>query len=391
MLDGLLDLTGWQIAGVTFLMVQATIGAVTVYLHRHQAHRALDLHPAIAHVFRFWLWLSTGMGTQQWVAVHRKHHAKCETVDDPHSPRVYGIKMLLLQGVELYSAAWKQPGVIETYGYGTPDDWIERRVYGRYPNLGISLMLLTDVVLFGALGLTVWAVQMAWIPVWAAGVVNGLGHYWGYRNFETRDAATNLVPWGVFIGGEELHNNHHAYPESARLSNRWWEFDIGWCYIRVLALLGLAKVRRTAPRVLACGPGVGLDLATVQAVIRNRFDILANYRRQVLLPLLRNERKAATPEARRLIKQARQFLLREDLRTDERAAGAVEPVLRLSEAVATAYRFREDLRVLWSNATLGNDARLEALHDWCLRAEQTGIDTLRDFAIALRGYRLQPA
>jgi len=240
--SGLMPLPWWGYIVVTLALTHVTIAAVTIYLHRSQAHRGLDLHPAIANFFRFWLWLTTGMLTKEWVAIHRKHHAKVETDDDPHSPQTRGINAVLLTGAELYRVASKDADMMEKYGHGTPDDWVERNVYARFSWQGVGLMLAVDLVLFGPIGATIWAVQMMWIPVTAAGVINGLGHYWGYRNFACKDASTNIVPWGIIIGGEELHNNHHAYGTSAKLSSRWYEFDIGWLYIRMLQLFGLAKV-----------------------------------------------------------------------------------------------------------------------------------------------------
>ncbi len=248
MMGGIWDLPWWGYIAYTLLLTHITIVAVTVYLHRHQAHRAVDLHPIISHFFRFWLWLTTAMVTRQWVAVHRKHHARVETAEDPHSPVVFGIRKVLLEGAELYRAEARDPAIAEKYGHGTPDDWLERNIYSTRFEYGTPLMLVIDLILFGLLGLSVWAIQMAWIPFFAAGVVNGLGHYWGYRNYELPDASTNFMPWGILIGGEELHNNHHAFPSSAKFSSKWWEFDLGWLHIRALCALGLARVKKIAPK-----------------------------------------------------------------------------------------------------------------------------------------------
>jgi fatty-acid desaturase len=247
--NGLIDTTWWQVLAFTLVVTHITIAAVTIFLHRSQAHRALDLHPIPSHFFRFWLWLTTGMVTKEWVAIHRKHHAKCETDDDPHSPQTRGIKTVLLTGSELYRAEAKVQETLTKYGHGTPDDWIERNLYTRFSWQGVGLMLIVNLMLFGAIGATVWAVQMLWIPITAAGIINGIGHWWGYRNFEAVDASTNVSPWGIIIGGEELHNNHHTYPTSAKLSVKPYEFDIGWAYIRGLETLGLAKVRKTPPKL----------------------------------------------------------------------------------------------------------------------------------------------
>ena len=281
MLHGLIELPWWGYVVVALTLTHITIASVTIYLHRHSAHRALDLHPIPAHFFRFWLWLTTSMGTQQWTAVHRKHHARCETEDDPHSPQMLGISKVLWEGAELYAAAKQDAAMIETFGRGCPDDWIERNLYMPHQNLGILLMLGIDVLLFGPIGFTVWAVQMIWIPLFAAGVINGIGHFWGYRNFQSDDASTNIVPWGILVGGEELHNNHHAFASSARLSNRWYEFDIGWFYIRVLEIMGLASVKKVAPRLKTGEFKLNCDQATLQAVITHRSTVLQEFARDI--------------------------------------------------------------------------------------------------------------
>jgi stearoyl-CoA desaturase (delta-9 desaturase) len=388
MIDGLLDFPWWGLIAVTLGMTHITIASVTIFLHRHQAHRALDLHPAASHFFRFWLWLTTGMTTKAWVAIHRKHHAKCETAEDPHSPRVFGIRKVLWEGAELYQAEAANPETLDQYGYGTPNDWLERKLYAPYPGLGIALMFLADVALFGFFGITVWAVQMLWIPFWAAGVVNGLGHYFGYRNFETRDASTNLFPVGLLIGGEELHNNHHAYPSSARLSSRWWELDIGWAYIRLMELLKLAKVRRIAPKICILPDKKLIDLSTIQAVMRNRVHVLALYGRSVVLPVLRQELRTALPASRRLLRDAKPLLVREDIQLDEAATHTLDRALDLSQALHTVYRFKEELKQLWANSSASYEARIQSLREWCQRAKDTGIQALEDFADLLHGYAI---
>ena len=279
-LHGLWDLSFWGYVGVTLLLTHITIASVTIFLHRHQAHRSLDLHPLPSHFFRFWLWMTTGMVTKEWAAIHRKHHAKCETPEDPHSPQTRGLSTVFWTGAELYRAESENAETMTKYGHGTPDDWIERNVYTRFSVLGVSLMLIIDVVLFGALGAAVWALQMAWIPVTAAGIINGIGHYWGYRNFECQDASTNISPWGILIGGEELHNNHHTYPTSAKLSVKPYEFDIGWLYIRILSALGLAHVKKRPPRI-AYGDVKPADVNTLEAIIANRYEVMAGYAREV--------------------------------------------------------------------------------------------------------------
>jgi len=277
LLFGLIDLPWWGYIVVTLVLTHITIASITIFLHRHQAHRALELHPIPSHFFRFWLWLTSGMVTKEWAAIHRKHHAKCETVDDPHSPVIYGIKKVLTEGAELYRIESKNKETLERYGHGTPDDWVERNVYTGHSAAGIALMLIINVVLFGPIGLTIWAVQMMWTPVMAAGVINGIGHFWGYRNFRSGDASRNVSPWGILIGGEELHNNHHAYPTSAKLSNKWFEFDIGWMYIRLMEMIGWAKVKKIAPKLQLDKTKTECDFETLQAVISHRYEVLANY------------------------------------------------------------------------------------------------------------------
>jgi stearoyl-CoA desaturase (delta-9 desaturase) len=389
-LYGILDLPLWQVVLATLVLTHITIVTVTVFLHRSQAHRALDLHPALSHFFRFWLWLTTGMVTREWVAVHRRHHAKCETPEDPHSPQVVGIGKVLTQGAELYGRAADNAETLGRYGHGTPDDWLERRVYGRYTWQGVGLMLILDVLLFGVYGITVWAVQMLWIPFLAAGVINGIGHYWGYRNFETPDASTNIVPWGILIGGEELHNNHHAFPSSAKLSSKWWEFDVGWLYIRILSALGLARVKKVAPepRVLE-GKGA-VDMDTVKAVVVGRMHVAARYAREVMAPVTRAELCRSERHCRKVYRRARRLLVLEGARLDEQARRGLEQVLAQSKKLETVYQFRERLRDLWERTAPSQEALLKSLQEWCQQAEETGIQALQNFARSLRAYSLQP-
>ena len=293
-LNGLLEWSLWQEVLFVIASTHLTIVSVTLYLHRCQAHRALDLHPLVSHVFRLWLWLTTAMVTRQWVAVHRKHHAKTETAEDPHSPQVLGIGQVMTQGAELYARAARDPEISREYGHGAPNDFIERQLYSRYSNLGIILLLVAFVALFGAMGLTYWAIQMIWIPIFAAGFINGVGHYWGYRNFETEDAATNLMNVAFVVGGEELHNNHHAYPGSAKFSIRPWEFDLGWGYIWLLKSVGLASVRKVAPRPLPSdAASTALDIEAVSAMVSSRLHVMADYAQKVTLPILQKEMRLA--------------------------------------------------------------------------------------------------
>lgn len=292
---GLLPFSLLEIILFTLITTHITIASVTIYLHRYSAHRALDLHPAVQHFFRFWLWLTTGMVTKEWTAIHRKHHAHCESDRDPHSPQQKGIRKVLLEGAELYRQESLNAETLEQYGKGTPDDWLERNLYSRHDKLGVSLLLIANVLCFGPLGLTVWAVQMLWIPLLAAGVINGIGHYWGYRNFDCNDASRNILPLGLLIGGEELHNNHHTYPNSAKLSVKKWEFDIGWMYIKILSLLNLATVKRLAPVTTRISDKNTLDTETLRALLLNRFQIMSDYCRHVIEPTIAQEKEKPDP------------------------------------------------------------------------------------------------
>ncbi|HLA29820.1 MAG TPA: delta-9 fatty acid desaturase DesA, partial [Pseudomonas sp.] len=386
-----LDLSIWQLIAVTLLMTHVTIVSVTVYLHRYSAHRALELHPALKHFFRFWLWLSTGQNTREWTAIHRKHHAKCETVDDPHSPVIKGLGTVLRTGAELYAEEAKNPETLRIYGKNCPEDWIERNLYSRYTFGGIGLMALIDLALFGAAGITVWAVQMMWIPVWAAGVINGLGHALGYRNFECRDAATNLLPWGILIGGEELHNNHHTYPNSAKLSVRKWEFDMGWAWIQLFSLLRLAKVQRVAPIAHRVEGKRSLDMDTAMAILNNRFQIMAQYRKLVIGPLVKQELAKADASVRHHFYRAKRLLAREPSLLDEGHQARIQRVLEQSQALRVIYEKRLALQQIWIKTSANGHDMLEAIKQWVSEAEASGIQSLRDFAEQLKTYSLRPA
>jgi stearoyl-CoA desaturase (delta-9 desaturase) len=386
-LYGVLNLSFWGYVVATLLMLQVTMMAVTLYLHRDQAHRAINLHPALRHFFRFWIWCTSGMLTREWVAVHRKHHAFCETADDPHSPQVFGLKKVLLEGAELYRIEKDKPETLEKFGRGAPDDWLEKNVYLGFPWGGILLTFLIDLVLFGVPGITIFAVQMVSMPLFAAGVINGLGHHSGYRNFECDDAATNLLPWGILVGGEELHNNHHAFPTSAKFSVRHWEFDIGWLYICVFRVLKLAKVNKVAPHpVLQPSPRQHVDLDNLRAVIVNRMHVLRDYTRQVTLPVLRCERAAAAGNA--ALRKAKKLLIRQPKLLDDSAKNRLSELLSDNAALQTVHEFREKLRTLWSGANVSNERLLQQLKDWCAEAEASGIKVLGDFAARLRSYQL---
>ena len=387
--SGVFDLPWWGHVVVALALTHITIVAVTVFLHRCQTHRALDLHPAVSHFFRLWLWLTTGMATREWVAIHRKHHAKCETPEDPHSPQVVGINRVLWGGVFLYVKESHNRDTIERYGYGTPNDWLERKVYARYVVLGLTLFGITDVLLFGIVpGVLIFLTQIAWIPFWAAGVINGIGHFWGYRNWSTEDASTNIVPWGLLIGGEELHNNHHAFVTSAKLSNKWYEFDVGWMYIRLLEIFGLAKVKRIAPTPCFTAARPVVDLETLQAVLLHRYDVLARYAkslREMYAEELGRLRRFAPADARVL--QSLEHCLHHDettLREPERMRLAA--VLPKSRVLQTAYSMRRELMALWERSTASKEQLLHRLQDWCRRAEGSGILPLAEFSRRLRSY-----
>jgi len=390
LVSGVTDMPWWGYVVVTLVMTHITIASITIYLHRHSAHRALELHPIVSHFFRFWLWLTTGMVTKQWTAVHRKHHAKCETKADPHSPVTVGIKKVLLEGSELYRTEAKNQETLDRYGYGTPDDWVERNVYTKHSAKGVALMLIIDVILFGPIGITIWAVQMLWAPIFAAGIINGVGHYWGYRNFQAEDASRNIVPWGILIGGEELHNNHHAFATSARLSNKWYEFDIGWLYICILQVFGLAKVKKTAPKLRMNKQKDCCDLDTLQAVISHRYEVLAKYTKSL--------QQAFTKEMDGLKGAIAEYdidksTLKRWVMADSRTLQAHEKE-KLSQVLSSAqareldkmYVMREELIGIWQRSTASTEELVKQLEDWCKRAEESGIEVLRTFSQSLRCY-----
>ncbi|MBV8048030.1 MAG: fatty acid desaturase [Paludibacterium sp.] len=385
---GLTDLPWWGYVLAALALTHVTIASVTIFLHRHQAHRALDLHPLISHFFRFWLWLTTGMVTKEWAAVHRKHHARCESCDDPHSPQVRGIWTVLFKGTWLYRDACANRDDIEKFGHATPDDWIERKLYAAHNGKGILLMLAIDLVLFGLPGLLIWGVQMIWIPLFAAGVINGVGHYWGYRNFECDDASTNIVPWGILIGGEELHNNHHTFGASAKLSYKWFEFDIGWMYIRILSMLGLARVRKVAPKLQCAGATLNIDAERLQAIVANRYALAARFARD-LAHACQDELarvRGALPEvhAPDLPAKFKRWLKQESQQTSAAERVELEQLLANSPLVAKVYAMRQELSRVWLRSNLTREQLLQELHDWCVRAESSGIAALERFAIDLR-------
>jgi len=386
--NGLLHFSGWQVFAVTMVLTHITIASVTIYLHRHSAHRALDLHPIPAHFFRFWLWLTTAQVTKEWTSIHRKHHAKCEQADDPHSPHIHGIKTVLLSGAELYRKEAENLETLERFGHGTPNDWIERNLYTPHSVWGVSLMLIIDLALFGALGLTVWAVQMMWIPVTAAGIINGAAHYWGYRNFEAPDASTNISPWGIIIGGEELHNNHHTYPTSAKLSVKPYEFDLGWLYIRVLEICGLATVKKTPPKLAFGDIKPVADEKTLEAVIANRYEVMANYAIQLRLAMKQELARMSTLPADSVLAAAKRWMHRD---TEKVPAGVVAELAVARSAlpdVDTMVKMREELRQIWLNTHHTRAQLAQDLQAWCKRAEASGIQALQEFSMHLRAARV---
>ena len=390
--NGLVQTTWWQIVLICLVLTHITIASVTIFLHRAQAHRALELHPIPSHFFRFWLWLTTGMVTKEWVGIHRKHHAKCETQDDPHSPVAHGIKTVLLTGSELYRAESKNQETLAKYGQGTPDDWIERNLYTRHSVLGVSLMLIIDVALFGAIGATVWAVQMIWIPVTAAGIINGLGHWWGYRNFEAPDASTNVSPWGIIIGGEELHNNHHTYPTSAKLSVKPYEFDIGWVYIRALESLGLARVRKTAPMLKLGNIKPVADSKTLEALIANRYEVMAKYAAGLRAACEREFERmkaAGSSNGAKLadMRLARRWLHRDEDKIPSAVKDQVAAACAQNAELSKLVSMREELRSLWTRTNVSVDQLVADLQAWCHKAEHSGIAALQEFALKVRAAR----
>jgi stearoyl-CoA desaturase (delta-9 desaturase) len=387
--SGFLDLPWWGLVLAALGLTHVTIAAVTIYLHRNQAHRALDLHPAVAHFFRLWLWLTTGMVTKEWAAIHRKHHAKCETAEDPHSPQIHGINRVLWTGVALYVRESHYPETMERYGHGTPDDWMERNVYSHNSVLGLWLMGACDIALFGLVpGALIFLAQIAWIPFWAAGVINGIGHFWGYRNWDVPapDASRNIVPIGILIGGEELHNNHHAYPASARFSMKWYEFDLGWIYIRALAALGLATVKKVAPVPRFAAPKPVCDHQTLQAVISNRYDVLSRYAKSLQRTYHQElERLGHWSQEAESLKPAKRYFARLQRLSEHERARLAEAV-KNSKALATVIAMRHELAEIWGRSSASREQLLKQLQDWCHRAESSNVPPLVEFSRRLRCY-----
>jgi len=383
---GLINLPWWGYVVFTLILTHITILAVTIFLHRHQAHRALELHPIISHFFRFWLWVTTGMVTREWAAVHRKHHAFADKVGDPHSPQVLGIKKVLLEGVELYRKECKNTKTIEKYGSGTPDDWIERNLYTKHSMLGIVIMLAINLVLFGPIGLTIWAIQMLWIPISAAGLINGIGHFWGYRNFPNPDMARNIMPWGILIGGEELHNNHHTFATSAKLSYKWYEFDLGWMWIRIFEICKLAKVKKTIPVLNRTKtPKLEPDYQTLEAIISNRYRLMMRYTR-----VLKNDCKQELAKLQLTLqdkiswRSLKQLLAKDHELLTQEEKSIMQKLIKQSLVLKKLFAYRADLGKLWERSNLTREELLSALQMWCKKAEASGIQKLQVFSLGLR-------
>lgn len=383
---GLISLPWWGYLVVLMVLTQLTIFSVTIYLHRCQAHRALDLHPIMSHFFRFWLWLTTGMVTKEWAAIHRKHHARVDTDEDPHSPVTRGIKKVFWEGAELYRAEANNKETMVRYGQGTPEDWIENHLYARFPVIGVSLMLIINILCFGLIGVSIWAIQMAWIPFFAAGVINGIGHYWGYRNFEPKDASRNIFPIGFFIGGEELHNNHHAYATSAKFSAKWWEFDIGWCAIRLLQVFKLASPKRVLPKPKMILSKTQIDVETLKAFIFYRMQVMSRYARDVVMPALHTEKKRASKASLQLLSQAKTVLIREESLMKLSQLTRLKQILENFQSIRVVYQFRVKLHEIWNRTTASQKELIEALQEWCQQAEASGVETLKRFAVHLKTY-----
>lgn len=390
--SGLTGASVGEMVAYTLIVTHITIIGVTVYLHRAQAHRALDVKAPLAHFFRLWLWLTTGMGTKAWAAIHRKHHAKCETPEDPHSPQTRGIKKVFWEGAELYRAEAANQETLRKYGHGTPDDWLENKVYSKFTWHGCGVMLFIDFALFGFPGVSIWAVQMLWIPVLAAGVINGIGHYWGYRNFDCADASRNILPWGILIGGEELHNNHHTHATSAKLSAKWYEFDIGWLYIQIFSALGLVKVKKvaTAPKFAPKGAVPSLNIASVQALVNHRYDVMARYARTMRQAFQAEAERllkdARSEEERGLIQKAKKLLSIDELKMSSEQLQSLAALCAKSPMIDRLVQMRRELREIWERTNLSSEQMLARLQDWCERAEQSGNQWLEEMSLRIRRY-----
>ena len=387
-INGLIDFTWLGYLVYTLVVTHISIVAITLYLHRGVCHSAIEIKPVLAHFFRFWLWLTTSMRTADWVAVHRKHHAKCETIDDPHSPAYYGIDTVLLRGADLYHEEKNNPETLEKYSQNCPTDWVEENIYTGQNNIGILLLFILNIILFGVVGIIIWAVQMAWTPIFAAGGINGAGHYWGYRNYDTSDDSTNMGPLGILIGGEELHNNHHAFPTAAKFSLKPWEFDIGWMYIKLFSLLGQVKVKRLAPKTVINEPSESLDSETGYALLKSKLTVITNYTKVVLGPLMKHESKNATGDLKRLLSQSKSSLVREPHRITNQETNSLDLIFNKCSRLKIAYDLKNKLFNILHSRNLKHDKFLDTINEWCEEAKSVGIESLADFSSSLKGYKV---
>ena len=387
-INGLIPLSLIEYAIYTLVVTHITIVAITLYLHRGVCHSAIEIHPILSHFFRFWLWLTTSMRTADWVAIHRRHHAKVETEDDPHSPTFYGINKVILQGADLYHKEKNNKETIEKYSQNCPKDWIEEKVYTGRNNIGILLLFILNIVLFGVVGIIIWAIQMAWTPIFAAGGINGAGHYWGYRNYDTSDDSTNMGPVGILIGGEELHNNHHAFPTAAKFSLKPWEFDIGWMYIKIFSLLGQVRVKRLAPKTIINAPRESLDSEIGYALLKSKLTVITNYTKVVLSPLMKHESKKATGDLKRLLDQSKASLVREPHRITNQQTSSLDLIFNKCNSLKVAYDLKNKLFDILHSRNLQHDKFLDTINDWCEEAKSVGIESLSDFSSSLKGYKI---
>ena len=387
-INGLIDFTWVGYLVYTLIVTHISIVAITLYLHRGVCHSAIEIKPFLSHFFRFWLWLTTSMRTADWVAVHRKHHAKCETIDDPHSPAYYGIDTVLLRGADLYHEEKNNPETLEKYSQNCPTDWVEENIYTGKNNIGILLLFIFNIIMFGVVGIIIWAVQMAWTPIFAAGGINGAGHYWGYRNYDTSDDSTNMGPLGLIIGGEELHNNHHAFPTAAKFSLKPWEFDIGWMYIQIFSFLGQVKVKRLAPKTVVDNPSEVLDPETGYALLKSKLTVITNYTKTVLAPLMKHESRNATGELKRLLNKSKSSLVREPHRITNQENNSLDIIFDKCYKLKIAYDLKNKLFNILHSRNLQHDKFIDTINEWCEEAKSAGIESLVDFSVSLRGYKV---
>ena len=386
LINGLVDFTWVEYVAYTLVITHITIVAITLYLHRGVCHSAIEIKPILSHFFRFWLWLTTSMKTADWVAIHRKHHAKVETIDDPHSPAVFGIKNVLFRGADLYHDEKNNKETIEKYSENCPKDWVEKQIYTGRSNHGILLLFISNILLFGVVGIIIWSIQMAWTPIFAAGGINGAGHYYGYRNYDTNDDSTNIIPIAFFIGGEELHNNHHAFPTAAKFSLKSWEFDIGWFYIKLFSLFGLIKVKRLATKTIVRNPNDILDSNAAYALLKSKITVITNYSKSVLKPILITECTNANSDLKDLLKKSKATLSKQPSRISNQDTNTLQVIFDKCNSLGTAYHLKNKLYDILHSRNIKHEKFIETINEWCLEAKSTGIDCLDDFSESLKGY-----